>query len=575
MLNAGIHLNKEKILELYHSGTLLAAIFGKLQSGFRENSVVSECARMHNRGEIDLLSLVKDPEFSEIETHLFFAGQYFYCKVIPQLLATPQAMMACVKALVEQGGNDLAANQPNAAFREWCAVDLSRAIAVIDSAEVGDPLASKFMTLALTAGDMIERAISVVEKYRDERRVSAVAALGRMNYTDLNSARSALDALRQALDDQADDILCANVLSAALGIVEKAGPEAVAVAEDIVKAGCAVPGPQTQYCCARGLWAHPSSINATILTSMFEALSSINPEHKGILEELDMGLRSMLDTTFSEQAINFVEKVFGLADGRLTLADFPNFGHDLITGSRDRIHGTLVKWMLSGDRILCDGFANLLRGREKNDQFFDLEIYGYELTPVQKTFLCRKAIGYFFYQPVIAASIIVAILRDCDDDVASAVSELLFDPLLINYGGEIRDYLDGISEADPAFKSVQVALGSASQYLSELHSIGVIKELHPSEHQRQIERMRLQEQSRQIHKQAEEQSLFRNLVHRSVLLYGRRSLMYVGLPGEARRPIEMELHAHSFSFEMPRMEVVDPDGLDYMLRVFRAERLSA
>jgi hypothetical protein len=35
----------------------------------------------------------------------------------------------------------------------------------------------------------------------------------------------------------------------------------------------------------------------------------------------------------------------------------------------------------------------------------------------------------------------------------------------------------------------------------------------------------------------------------------------------------MELNAHSITFEMPRKQVLDPIGLDYMLRVLRIERL--
>ena len=156
-----------------------------------------------------------------------------------------------------------------------------------------------------------------------------------------------------------------------------------------------------------------------------------------------------------------------------------------------------------------------------------MSIHDFELRAEHKIFLCKKAIGYFFIQPVIAASILLAILRDCDDEVATVVSDLLFDPLLINYGGELKDYLESIPEADPAAKPVRAALDARSQYLSGIRSTGLIRELLPSEHRRQIQRMRLQEQSREIHKQAREQSVFHNLVHRVVLLYGRRSLTYV------------------------------------------------
>jgi hypothetical protein len=567
------HLDKQEILDLYRSGALLAAIFDNFGSAFQEEPVISKCAEMHSQGEINLLALIESPSFSGIDVHRFFAGQHFYCKVIPLLNASPHDMMTCIKALVEKGGQDLAANQPNAGFGEWCSADLARATAIVESSDAGDPLARDFLPFALTAGNMVQQAIRIADAFRDERRVRAIVALGRMNYTDLGAARSALDALKRAIDDQVDDILYANTLISALSIADKAGPEVVDEAAKIVKAVCAAPGPQTQYCCAYVISANNSALNTKMLSFLFGALSSIPPELKGTLRALDNGLLKLLGTAFADEAIAFVAKFITDADGTVALADLPGFGHNLVTGPHSRLHRTLVTWMLSRERTLCEGFAHLVNMARKRDLFFDLSVHDFELTAETKIFLCKKAIGFFFVQPVIAASVLVAVLRDCDDEVATVVTDLLFDPLLINYKGELKDYLETLVEADPATKRVRVALDAEAQYLKELRSVGIIKELYPSEHHRQIERMRLQEQSREIHKQAQEQSVFHNLVHRSVLLYGRRTLTYVGLPGETRRPIEMALHAHRFSYELPQMEIADPIGLDYMLWVFRAERL--
>ena len=567
------HLDEQSILDLYRSGALLEAIFDKFDSAFQVKTVISKCAELHNEGEIDLIALIQSPNFERIDANRFFARQYFYSEVIPLLNATPRDMMKCVKALVEKGGQDFAAGLPNAAFRKWCSADLSRAAAVIESSEADDPLACDFLPFALAAGNMVQQAIRIADAYRDERRVRAIVALSSIDYADLDSATAALGALKRAMDDRVDDVLYANILIAALGIAEKANSGLVDKVSEIVKAVCTAPGPQTQYCCAHAISANSSVLNPAILDSLFGALASIPPELKGTLRALDNGLLKLLGTAFADEAIAFIAKFLTDAEGTVALADFPGLGNNLVTGPHGRFHRTLVRWMLSGKRPLCEGLAHLVNMARKRDLFFDMSMHDFELTPQQKIFLCKKAIGYFFVQPVIAASILVAVLRDCDNEVATAVSDLLFDPLLINYRGELKDYLESIPQADPAAKPVRAALDAGSQYLSGLRSTGLIRELLPAEHRRQIERMRLREQSREIHKQAREQSVFHNLVHRVVLLYGRRSLTYVGLPGETGRPIEMQLHAHTFSQELPQMEMVDPIGLDYMLRVFRAERL--
>ena len=73
-------------------------------------------------------------------------------------------------------------------------------------------------------------------------------------------------------------------------------------------------------------------------------------------------------------------------------------------------------------------------------------------------------------------------------------------------------------------------------------------------------------------KAAQRESVLLNMVHRQVILHGNGTLTYVAPPGGARQPMEMQLHEHGVSFEMPRVEIVDPVGLDYMLRLLRNRR---
>jgi hypothetical protein len=143
------------------------------------------------------------------------------CQAIPKLNASTNNMMRCVDALVQKGGTDLAANHPNAAFREWCEADLTRAHEVIRAAKKDDPLANKFLTFALIAGTMAEEAEGFVKRFVGQRQLSAIAALGRMKHESLASACSALSVLAAALDKEPDDLRCGNVLIAALEIAEK------------------------------------------------------------------------------------------------------------------------------------------------------------------------------------------------------------------------------------------------------------------------------------------------------------------------------------------------------------------
>jgi hypothetical protein len=74
---------------------------------------------------------------------------------------------------------------------------------------------------------------------------------------------------------------------------------------------------------------------------------------------------------------------------------------------------------------------------------------------------------------------------------------------------------------------------------------------------------------------AEKNSVFFGLAARSTLLYGQKSINYIYRGDGQPKRIEMPLISHSVEMEIPRMADLDPYGVDYMLRVFRAERLRA
>ena len=569
--------SKVQIVEEYKSGELIDDIFDRFDFGVDADfdSIVETCVGLHEAGEIDLLALTKSPKLEAIEGHRFFIGQRFFCKAIPNLSASTDEMMQCVQTLVQKGGSDLASNYPNAAFREWCEADLSRAQDVIDAAKKDDPLAIDFLTFALTAGNLVEEAKDFVEKYIDNRRHCGVTALGRMNYATPTEARGALSTLLSALGNEADDRLFANVLMSALDIVENTDQITCDEAIGIIKRVCVAPGSHTHFCCARALWQHVQSLSEDAVALLLQALNSLDPSNKGTIRELDNGLQKLLNTTFEDRAIEFLAKLLSSPEKNLNLSEFQSFGRGLIEGPKERFHTVFISWMLLGEPVLCDGINDLLRHADRGERAIDLPLEDFNLSPRKQIFLCRKTIGYLFLQPVVAASVLVSVLRICDDNVAETVRNLLFDPLLVNYSGSVRDYLSGIDSQDAAHPHIQAALKQSEVYLDDLKSAGNIKELHPSEHERQIEYLRFHDQMQQAYKEAEKKSVLLSLVSRSVILYGHKTLTYVQGPGNEHRPVEMELQPHSTTAEIPRMDIIDPIGLDYMLRVFRIERLKS
>ena len=268
-------------------------------------------------------------------------------------------------------------------------------------------------------------------------------------------------------------------------------------------------------------------------------------------------------------ALNFLTTI--LRDEKITLDSFRTTASELKRNNQQRLYEIIVSWFLSGSTALCDNVTHLIPFDEERP--FDANIASFELTPAQQVFLCRKAIGFLFTRPVICCSILVSVLRGGDKDAADEVTDLLFEPMLVNYSGKTIDYLKEIATGDPAYAAVNKALERHQAYFSGLESTGSIKELHPSDYERDVVRQRTYDEMRAAQKAAEHQSVLLSVVHRSTLLYGKRSLTYVLDSDGSRRAVAMDLQSVGVSFEMPRHDVLDPAGLDFLLRVFRVEKL--
>jgi hypothetical protein len=433
-------ISEADLITEFASGELKKRIFR--YSGVGDRQVLrSLCTELHNAGRLNLLSLATHSQLESVDPREFFVGQHFFTEVIPNLKSSTREMMSAVKALVEKGGTDLAASEPNGAFRKWCAVDLTRAHEVVEAAKGDDPLASEVLAFALEAGNMVEEAIGFTSRCVDRRQLCGIAALGRMNYADQTSARRALAAIRETLDNTLDDPVYANALMSALAIATKSGliesNEAISIVERICKA----PGPSTQLFCAKAIWQYHESLTERQVVSLLGGLTSLDPSHKGTIRELDHGLRTLFSTPLARLSIDFATELLSSHEDSLELSDFESFSSYLLTESTEHFHAIFISWMLSGKQVLCSGISALLACTADAQKPMALRINDFNLTPSQQIFLCRKAIGYLFLQPVIAASVLVSVLRVCASDVAAVVGRLLFDPLLVNHGGALRDYL--------------------------------------------------------------------------------------------------------------------------------------
>lgn len=563
-----------ELISLFERGELasqMARRFG--MSGGGDIHVLEEhCIKLHNSGSIDLLALVEGDSLQQLSDGNFFMASYFLCRLLPELDETPERMMRCIDGLVIRGGQDLAANEPNAAFRTWCERAPLRAKEVIAAANEGHELACQYLSFALEAIEDLVETRRIAFEYEGVCRQSALAALGRIKHLDSESCAQTFAILNKVLDRGIEDSVKASVLDTAMRILAADFDFSHADAEQLVSRLTDSPDRFTVHQCARSLWAYRPTLTKKMVSLLLDALVQLDSANKGTVKELDLGLRALLEHGHEDAAVSFVTKLLSNSKNKLDLESLDSFTRTLFSGPSELLSQVVVQWLELGNPRLCRGLAEAVEGPGLDGAPLYLKAEHLALSPATQLFICRKAIGWFFFKPTTAASVLVSVLRACEEDTAQEIRVLLIDPLLQNYGG-VREYLEGIAPEDSAYKSVAWALAQNEVDISAQCLVPLILELQPSEHHRRIENMRISDQFRDGHKQAESSSVLLSMVSRSVLLYGNRSTSFVDDGDGKLRPFEINLQSHGISFEMPRMEIIDPVGLDYTLRTFRNERM--
>lgn len=559
-------ISEEDVQRSFDDGNLVSLIFQRYAEDAEELLLVDALVDLHNSGSIDVCSIALSPSFSALGLHDFFVGQHLLGKVIPRLQASSTEMMTLVSALVAKAGDDLAANEPNRSLREWLTVNPEKALEIIDGAKSGDPLSADHLTFALTAANAISEAYYFATELSDRRRLSGITALSRMEM-GIEVRVATLAVLDGIANKSPDDPTRQNLLEATLKVALDEPPIPETTWLPILEKLCAEVGPHTRYQASQALWTYGKSLDLEAFNALSGCIETLLPEELGTARQVDVGIRALLDTELAAPALGLLRKL--MVEKRFALGNNSSLAHDLPRGHPRMFHKLIVDWLGDGYPYLCLSLRAFLR----EDGPLDVSDAAGELTDVQRYFVARKAIGYWFAMPVLATSVVVSLIRPATGQVRSRLGDLLLNPILMNYGGAAYDYLSSLLSDDQAADEVLRALSRSKEYLDALRAVKMVPELRPTEGNLQAVRSKMNDEIRRAMKDAEKESVILSMVSRSTLLYGRRSLIRIGLPGEKGNWSELALHQHSATFEFPRMEVVDPNGIDHMLRVFRVEQL--
>jgi len=584
----GIQMNNARndLIVAFQEGNFLQVVYDKsLSERESGNDLTEELVRMHNDGLLDVIAGFRALRNKSDTGYDFFMTRHILEKALPHLNVPMKPVMDCVLHLVSEAGQDMAAGMLFTPFIDFCAAEPSRPKESLKQIESSVDQLADLVTPTIIAGARIDteyylnEAIRLTRHKNIEIRKRAIFSLGKIQYPgDSNLCEPALTCLELSLSKETDDQLLGNLIKSAFSLY-KHDKSQLERFIDLIKSALSQGGDHALHAASELFCFDFTELPEALLDAILDHLQRVKPESKGTINNIDHGLVKLLDQENLNKGIEFIENLLLANPSDLSLDIFNCVTRKFSRNNDNNLNRLLTRWFLRGDRVLCEGIHIIVNHSHDHDVLLSVELSEFNSSdPVHIFFLARKAVGYLFFKPVTAASIIISLIQhSTEDETTQQLSNLLFDPLLINYPGKVKDYLcqQAERELEKVKLAAEVTLKTFDDYLNDLKSTGETPELHPSQAQRDAHRRHFSRLMSESMKKAEKESVFSSFVSKSVLLYGRKSINYVyGRDGQSNR-MEMPLQIHDTEMEFPRYEIIDPFGLDYMLRIFRAEQIKA
>jgi hypothetical protein len=576
---------RNDLIIAFREGNFLQVVYDKSlgESGDR-SALEEELVSMHNDGLIDVIACFRALENNPHTTYDFFLTRDILEKVLPHINAPVKPVMDCVLHLVREAGQDMTAWTLFDPFIDFCAAEPSRPKESLRQIEASIDQLADLLTPTIVAGARIDvtyylhEAIRLTAHENIEIRKRAIFSLGRIQYPQrTNLCESALTCLELCGTKETDDHFLGNLIKSAFSLY-KHDKSQVERTIDLINSALSQGGDYALYAASELFGFDFNELPEALLDAVLNHLQRVKPQNKATLNNIDHGLIKLINREDPAKGIEFLETVL--------LANHNDISMDIFNSVIRGLHKNqkvfnklLTRWFLRGDRVLCEGIHAVINKASGHNMLLQIdpsELVSMDLVHI--VFLARKAIGYLFFNPVTAARFIISLMyHSNEDETLHQLGTLLFYPLLLNFPGKVKDYLiqQAESESGKAKTTIETALKTFDEYLDDLKSTGVIPELHPSQAQRDAHRRHFYRLMSESFKEAEKKSVILSLVSKSVLLYGRKSIDYVYGPDGKSNRMETPLRSHGTEVEFPRFQIIDPFGLDYMLRIFRVEKIKA
>ncbi|MXZ49691.1 MAG: hypothetical protein F4073_05075 [Rhodobacteraceae bacterium] len=535
---------------------------------------------LHNSNQLNFIELIDSEWLESNIRHDFWSIQYLFTKLVPDLEVEVDLLISVVDRLITHAGEDMLANRPNSALREWLKRRPGEIAKLLERLKQGNDELLPNLTFVLEAGaaiDMKKYHSAAIELLADQRslaRHSAITALGRIDTTSDETLHVlGLQKLAHFIEKRKSEDEMAVAVRALLDNFARAQLIEEAEIIRLIELTSQNASPHLHHQLAMTLHHNHTSFNTPVKLSIILALGAADPSMKGVIKEIDYAFSGCIDSENRTAIAMCLQKFLNHPETPLQLSELEGFVHNLAKKNSDTFGWLVVHWLRSGNHASRLALPTLFRHFTKEEFELNVSLDEFDFSDTELVFVSRKTLGYLLVKPAMAASLLISFLRNVNEkNAAKEIAELLVDPLMINFPGQARDIVDQAAKTeDKAQKYLQAALEAHEKYLEGLSSMPKIRELWPSSTKRQVQAELQRKQISQSFKDAQSSSTFFNLIPKQVLLHGVGIVSYVHNKGVLQRTDEVLLSSLGTSVEVPRFEFIDPLHLYHLIFEFQEE----
>lgn len=532
-------------------------------------------AEWHNAGEIDLTSIFTSLEWQGSNNRSERRWLRIFGISLERLIIDAEtALLLCHQIL----DSKLTANKHHvfSGFEKWLVNTNIHAKSIVKLILALGKDSQLFNAAILSwgkanPGEAIACAIEQTENEFPVIRMQAIRSLGYIDGESKKNSSAKLEALLTlSKSDNSDNQL--NALEAMLTLGSKS-VEPLTMIDKRLHELVDESAPAIQVKLIEGLLYHPNAFRDGLKSKTLGLMKSVSKEQIQTLDQIDMILSKMNVTEDRELITDVIDGILTQGQSAPKLQVFDSFNHAILSGDNNTLGNYVVHWLLGGKYSICSELGNIFPPLDMSIYEFSLDAF--ELNDNEIFYLARKIFVYLMYDHGPAVSLLSACLESITQNSRKGLEVEIGDFWLRNFPGDIQLFQSHVEafELKGLKASIKRMKGMIKSYSNPLHKLPRNPAMRPSALQRRVQAEIQHQQQRDIRKQADKQSVLGSIFHKSTLLYGRSSIVYVHR-GKNEEPIrqEMQMQTYQTSTALPRMDCLYPARLNYLLHIFRSEK---